>query len=412
MQELHEIAWHSPLNAVQNLAENNTDLTLLFSAKKTSYSGNYSFLAWGKIDELNADEIIETEQTPLPCWFGYISYEANHDNLGIKTSPRLAKPIKFIKYQHVIKYHHQEHCCYYYGGEPQQAELLCLSPNNVGQFPQAKNIAPNFSKAQYLAKVDEAIQQIYAGNFYQANLTCKYQGELQYALNHADAVAGFIKLYALSPTPYSALIIDADECIISASPELFIKIDAKQNISTRPIKGTMDLTQSAGDLQTSSKNNAENLMIVDLMRNDFSKCAISATVKVPNLLEVDSFSNLHHLSSTISAKLPPDFKLSEVLRNVFPAGSMTGAPKIAAMKWLQSVENLNRNIYSGALGWVNGKQCEFSVVIRTLIIHGASFECQFGGGIVADSVAEDEYHEMLTKAQGIFELLGVKMLHK
>jgi anthranilate/para-aminobenzoate synthase component I len=406
---LCEIAWHSPLNAAQNLAEKETDLTLLYSAKKTSYSGDYSYLAWGKIEQQICDiDAICSQSSPLPQWFGYIKYEANHHHLGIADVNDCTEKVKFIKYENILQYNHLENRCFYFGASPKKAETLLQPNKNLADFPRAINIQPNFSKAQYLAKVNEAIEQIYAGNFYQANLTCKYQGELQQAITHKSATAGFCQLCAISPTPYAALIMNDGEFIISASPELFIKIDATQNITTRPIKGTMPSQQNAITLQKSAKNNAENLMIVDLMRNDFSKCAIYATVKVPNFLEIDSFSNLHHLSSTICAKLPPDFSLANVMQTTFPAGSMTGAPKVAAMKWLNSVENLKRNIYSGALGWINGKQCEFSVIIRTLIINGSSFECQFGGGIVSDSIAEDEYEEIMTKAKAIFDLLDVK----
>ncbi len=420
IDELQEIAWHSPVEAAQSLATQATDFALLFSAKQTSYSGEYSYLAWGVVDELTADDINAltqiNEATTLPHWFGYITYEANHANFGFDVAKNTPPQngVNFVKYANVVQYNHITEKCYYHGSEPVEAILKSLS-NDVAKshisfpqtFPKAKNITPYFLREQYHQHINDAIAQIHAGNFYQANLTCKYSGELEEKINHISAFAGFTELCTTSPAPYSAFIAQGGTYIISASPELFVKIDANNNITTRPIKGTAPITETATSLRLSEKNMAENLMIVDLMRNDFSQVAINGTLSVPHLWEIDSFKNLHHLSSTISAMLQHNFQLGDVISKIFPAGSMTGAPKIAAMKWLNIIEGAPRGIYSGALGWINGNNCELSVVIRTLITNDTQFECQFGGGITTDSEAESEYQEMLTKANGVFSLLKV-----
>jgi anthranilate/para-aminobenzoate synthase component I len=411
---LSEARWHEPLQAGSFLASLNENFTLLYSAKKTGYSGEYSYIAWGKLHQINRD-IVEMKQctnqkTPLPTWFGYLSYEAN--NAALKIEPCFAETIIpsenicFIQYKNIIKYNHKNQTCHYYGENPSIIENICKHNPDAAEFPAAKNYSSNISYADYLSKINQTIDQIYAGNFYQANITAKFYGELQQELTPQSAFAGFRKLCELSPAPYASFIANDDLFVLSSSPELFIKINDEGEISTRPIKGTV-ATEAKENLSSNPKTMAENLMIVDLMRNDLSTHAKIGSVKVPAFLEVDNFTNLRHLSSTITAQLVQDFEFTEVLSNIFPAGSMTGAPKIAAMQWISQTEQIKRGIYSGAIGWINGKECELSVVIRTLITRKNKYETQFGGGIIANSDPKSEYEELLIKAKSIFNLLQI-----
>ena len=253
---------------------------------------------------------------------------------------------------------------------------------------------------EYKQKVAVIIEKIRAGELYQANLTRKFYGEIK-----ADPFELFCKLTEISPAPYSAYIKFGDTHIISASPEKFLSIE-NGVAETCPIKGTLSSSSPAALLALSEKDRAENLMIVDLMRNDLAKTCTN--VRVPKLFEITSYKAYHHMSSTILG----DTTASplEVALGCFPPGSMTGAPKISAMKLCSELEGIERGVYSGALGWISGDACDLSVVIRTLIIQGNKFEFQVGGGIVADSTPEKELEEIYVKAGPILKALGVRDL--
>ncbi|TAE83626.1 MAG: anthranilate synthase component I family protein, partial [Alphaproteobacteria bacterium] len=246
---------------------------------------------------------------------------------------------------------------------------------------------------------------IAAGSFYQVNLTRKESGQWHEPLTPLHAWALFTRLCARSPAPYSAFISHKDSYILSSSPELFVELDAHGHISSRPIKGTLGREHASEDLHRSEKNRAENLMIVDLVRHDLAQVARVGSVKVPELYSVDSFRTVHHLSSQITAQQHPDATLATILRALFPAGSMTGAPKRAAMRWIAEHEGVQRGVYSGALGWITPREAMLNVVIRTLIATSQYYEYQIGGGIVMDSDPHDEYTETCIKARGLERML-------
>jgi len=188
-------------------------------------------------------------------------------------------------------------------------------------------------------------------------------------------------------------------------------------VETRPIKGTSprfstkELDEDSKKyLETSEKERAENLMIVDLMRNDLSRSCVPGSVKVERLFEISSYATLHHMASTVTGHKRDDVATIDLVKQCFPPGSMTGAPKIHAIKWCMEQEHIQRGVYSGALGWFDGDgSCELSVVIRTLVIEGNRFEFQVGGAITADSNAEREWQETMTKARGIMAALGIEL---
>jgi anthranilate/para-aminobenzoate synthase component I len=196
---------------------------------------------------------------------------------------------------------------------------------------------------------------------------------------------------------------------------MFLSLDTLGNVETRPIKGSAPRFEdkekdqnSKNELQSSEKNRAENLMIVDLMRNDLSRNCVTGSVSVDSLFDVTTYATVHHMSSTIRGKKKPDIATLDLVKGCFPPGSMTGAPKIKAMELCSELEQQARGVYSGAIGWFSGDgACDFSVVIRTLIMQGRRFEFQVGGAIVSDSDPIEEWRETLTKARGIAKALDI-----
>jgi anthranilate/para-aminobenzoate synthase component I len=274
-------------------------------------------------------------------------------------------------------------------------------------------IIEQHTRAEYETIVSRTIEQIRAGNFYQANITRKFYGSFDHT---PDSWQIFEALCAASPAPYSAYIRHGSVAVLSSSPECLLTVDSRGTMTTRPIKGSArrgtDETSDAAirdALKASDKNHAENLMIVDLMRNDLSRVSEPQTVNVVEQSALYSYRTIHHLISTIQSKKLTHVGVYDAVRACFPAGSMTGAPKIAAIAWCEAQEKMERGLYSGAIGWFGGgNTCDLSVVIRTLIIDGECFEFQVGGGIVADSTPTDEWRETMTKARGIIAALGLR----
>jgi anthranilate/para-aminobenzoate synthase component I len=399
------------------LLDEGEHVALLYSGMKTGYSGRYSYLAYGEETRIEGEDVhvlaaCESDtRGHLPHWFGVAGYEANHAQLGIALGLPCSlhlPTVRFCRFRNVLRYDHVQRDITSEG----HGSLPDISTHKITECditPVIAHIQSCLPWEAYHIEVDEALEHINAGAFYQANLTRKYQGAFASPLSSLQAYALFTSLDEESPAPYSALLSWGEEHLISSSPELFLGVDATGTLTTRPIKGTVPSSTTAEALQHSAKDRAENLMIVDLMRNDMAQCAVAGSVHVPAMFEVDSFATLKHLSSTITAKARADASLLDMLTATFPAGSMTGAPKRAAMQWLVQKEGMQRGWYSGALGWIHGRQCELSVVIRTLAVQRERFEFQVGGGIVSDSTPEKEYAETLTKARGICAALGIEL---
>lgn len=267
---------------------------------------------------------------------------------------------------------------------------------------------PAWSLADYTDAFDTVKNYIGSGDIYQANLTfpltCHRTGSL-------DAL--YAALQAKQSVPHGALVDLGGPALLSRSPELFFSIDAKRNIKARPMKGTAPRGGTAAEdealakwLQKSEKNRAENLMIVDLLRNDMSRISEIGSVKVPSLFAVETYTTLHQMTSSISSKLVEGTALTDIFRALFPCGSITGAPKIRAMQIIHELEATSRNAYCGAIGWIapNGAMT-FNVAIRTLTcFDDNNVTLNVGGGVVYDSDAGDEYGEALLKAR--YAILG------
>jgi len=261
---------------------------------------------------------------------------------------------------------------------------------------------PEWNAARYAQTFKQVHDYICAGDIYQANLTFPISIQAK-----GSAAAIYQALAKAQPVRFGALIEQEDSAILSRSPELFFRTDTEGRIETRPMKGTQprssDPTEDARlrfFLQTDEKNRAENLMIVDLLRNDLSRISEAGSVRVPELFAIESYATVHQMTSVITAQMRPDTGLAGIFRALFPCGSITGAPKMRAMQIIAELEPEARDIYCGTIGWAapDGR-AEFSVAIRTLLLEGARATLNVGGGIVYDSTAQSEYDEALWKAR-------------
>jgi para-aminobenzoate synthetase component 1 len=267
--------------------------------------------------------------------------------------------------------------------------------------------APQISKNEYLRKLEKVQQYIGAGDCYQVNFAHNFNAGYS-----GDTFGAYRALRKAIPSPYSAYWQWRDKCIMSLSPERFLRI-RDNRVETKPIKGTIERgktserdRRNAEALFNSDKDRAENLMIVDLLRNDLGKNARIGSVAVPQLFALESFANVHHLVSTVTAEIAADKTPIDVLRDAFPGGSITGAPKLRAMQIIQQLEAVNRSVYCGSIGYIGADlSMDTNIAIRTVVGDGNHLHCWGGGGIVADSIASDEYAESITKIKIIMETL-------
>lgn len=274
------------------------------------------------------------------------------------------------------------------------------------QTPSSAEISaflPQTSPETFVSNVARIKQWIAAGHIYQANLSQAFVAEVR-----GDLFGLYEALREASPAPMAAYLhLDGRE-ILSSSPETFLKISGR-SIETRPIKGTRprfadpdEDRRSAYELQTSSKEIAELIMITDLLRNDIGQVCEFGSVEVTEMLRLETLAQVHHLVSTVVGTLRPDVDAVAATAACFPGGSITGAPKKRAMEIIREIEAAPRGIYCGAIGWLgyNG-ECSLNIAIRSLIRTGNQLVYQVGAGIVADSDPENEYQETLHKAVGI-----------
>ncbi|AOM40361.1 aminodeoxychorismate synthase component 1 [Xenorhabdus hominickii] len=288
------------------------------------------------------------------------------------------------------------------------AWLKSLQENRKADFSLTSQWHSNMTDQQYHEKIAQIHRHLQSGDCYQVNLSQRFHADYQ-----GDEWQAFTQLNESNQAPFSAFIRLPEHCIISVSPERFILLEDKK-IQTRPIKGTLPrLPDPAEDqlqaekLANSRKDRAENLMIVDLLRNDIGRVATPGSVKVTELFVVEPFPAVHHLVSTITALLPDKYHATDLLRACFPGGSITGAPKISAMKIIEKLEPHRRHGYCGAIGYISFcGTMDSNITIRTLLTEKGKIYCWAGGGIVADSIAEKEYQETFDKLGRILPQLG------
>lgn len=279
----------------------------------------------------------------------------------------------------------------------------------VGADPAGpRTVTARHRPDEYAALIERCRDAIRDGDAYQLCLTTRFE-----VTGQIDPVAAFLRLRAATPAHHGGLIRIGDHALASASPERFLEI-ADGIVRSRPIKGTRARgTDSEADsaladeLRTSVKERAENVMIVDLMRNDLQRVCLDGSVAAERLLDVESYAAVHQLVSTVAGRLRPGIRLGEVLAAAFPAGSMTGAPKLSAMTILQGLEAAPRGVFAGCFGWVGADgRADLAMVIRSLVFHPAGAYVGAGGGITWRSEAAAEVAEVGVKARGPLAALG------
>ncbi|HKT83560.1 MAG TPA: aminodeoxychorismate synthase component I [Solirubrobacterales bacterium] len=257
------------------------------------------------------------------------------------------------------------------------------------------------SRRRYRDDVEACKRYLTAGHSYEICLTNKVTAEVD-----ADPLDLYRRLRRANPAPFSAYLRFGDLAVLSSSPERFLSVDARGLAESRPIKGTSRRGETpkedaglAAALSEGAKFRAENVTIVDLMRNDLGRVCELGSVSVPELMRVESYETVHQLVSSVRGRLRPGLGAIDAVRACFPPGSMTGAPKLRTMEILDQLEGEARGVYSGAIGWFGrGGACDLSVAIRTIVLDGKRASVGAGGAVVVDSAAEEELAEMLLKA--------------
>lgn len=359
---------------------------------------------------------------------GYFAYDLNRQLEKLpqpKQDDMVLPDCIFAFYDLVFAWDHKEEALYlfssglpYNGKErflharKRQAEILSVieqPPSYVpGNVIRQSEIVSNFIKEDYIKAIEQAIEYIYAGDIFEVNISQRFKAQVQ-----AQPFDLYYQLHQKNPAPFSGFL-NFNACqLISSSPERFLKLQDRQ-IEACPIKGTRPRSEDAAldeqykkELIESEKDRAENIMIVDLMRNDISRVCLPHSVKVPVLCGLQSFATVHHLVSTVRATLAPEYDAIDLLKASFPGGSITGAPKIRSMEIIAEMEPTARGAYCGSMGYIGfDGNMDLSILIRTYTMKRDTVTFQAGGAITAQSDAASEYQETLDKASALIKVLG------
>jgi para-aminobenzoate synthetase component 1 len=381
------------------------------------YSAFSFLLAAGVKEELRADEnafnqlqyFLDREKR----WsFGFLTYDLKNEleELSSANPDPLGFPLLyFFEPEHLIRLNGPV------------AEISSPDPDAIYHEILATAASPatgnnpvtiknRVSRDEYLAIVEKIRGHILRGDIYELNYCQEFYSENA----HIDPVAVFGQLNEISPSPFAVFFKEGDRYLLSATPERFLRKKDLKLIS-QPIKGTVARSDDpaidrklAQKLKTDEKEQAENVMIVDLVRNDLTRCAMPGTVRVEELFGIYSFSQVHQMISTIVCAADPDRPLTELIKPLFPMGSMTGAPKHSAMQLIETYERSKRGLFSGAAGYFSPEgDFDFNVIIRSILYHAGSgyLSFQAGSAITYGSIPEREYDECLVKTAGIRSVL-------
>lgn len=365
--------------------------------------------------ENNLNKDIESTTSFMGGYIGFISYDFSAHQF-INGQNHIQPSLFLGQYRSFLKYIDND--WYFFSDEENAIDLFSYIENKIENFGSnnSKNtfelkttIQPRWSKKQYFDAFYKIQEYIKAGDCYQINLTqefkAKFSGSL---LNKAK------DLWQLTNAPYAGYLKLDDFELLSCSPELFIEFNQNKQIKTRPIKGTMPRYEniekdyiSKQTLKNSQKDQAENVMIVDLLRNDLSIYANTGSVKTTKLFEIESFNQVHHMVSEIVATLKDDINPMQMLLSALPGGSITGAPKIRAMQIIEELEEEARGAYCGTLGYFNFDGTgRWNILIRSFQQYQNQLSLWAGGGITIASNAEAEYQESLDKVSAMLNLMN------
>ena len=344
---------------------------------------------------------------------GYFSYDLGR---RVETLPELAEhdikapdmAVGLYDWAVIVDHKLKTACVVGLNVEARLAWLQDHSPVSHTSFSLTTEWQSNMSQDSYSNKFDSVQEYLLSGDCYQINLAQRFNAQYQ-----GSEWQAYEKLEQYNSAPFSGFIRLEDCAILSVSPERFLEL--KDNtIETKPIKGTRPRSEEAladaeyaNDLANAEKDQAENLMIVDLLRNDIGRVAKPGTVHVPKLFDIESFPAVHHLVSTIRADLDEQYNAADLLRACFPGGSITGAPKVRAMQIIEELEPHRRSAYCGSIGYISRHgRMDTSITIRTLVAEDQTLYAWAGGGVVADSDCQSEYQETLDKLSRILPVLA------
>jgi para-aminobenzoate synthetase component 1 len=349
---------------------------------------------------------------PLGAAIGYFGYDLKNfvEKLPAKAMDDIGLPdCWFGFYDNLLVFDHAKKEVW----EVVSGRGSCQTSNQPRANSSSGDLHSNFTRESYRAAIFRAKQYIADGDIYQVNLSQRFQCAVD-----ASAPELYRALRESNPSPYCAYLDIGEAQILSSSPECFLNI-RDRHVVTRPIKGTRprgatseEDTRIAAELLASAKDNAELVMITDLERNDLGRVCEFGSVRVSELVRVETYATVHHLVSTVEGQLRKDVSPVDCVRACFPGGSITGAPKIRAMEIIDELEPHARGVYTGAMGFLgyNGLT-HLNVAIRTVVQQGRELTFHAGGGIVADSQPDAEYNETLVKAQGILNAIKQLRIH-
>ena len=369
-------------------------------------------------EQLIADFISEDDYPFNGGAIGYFSYDLAR---RLETLPVIAQDAEHIadmavgiyKWAVIVDHQQQKSVLVGHDCDEQYWQALITKFSQLPEQQQKESftvigpIESNMDKLAYTKAFNRIKQYLKEGDCYQVNLAQRFVADCK-----GNPWTAYLLLRELNAAPFSAYLNLPDVQILSSSPERFLKL-TQGLVETKPIKGTrprkLDDAEDQAEiksLENSHKDKAENLMIVDLLRNDISKTCKKGSVKVPVIFNVESYATVHHLVSTVTGILAEDQHALDLLKSCFPGGSITGAPKIRAMEIIEELEPNRRGVYCGAIGYIgfNGNM-DTNIAIRTLVHSKNTIRCWAGGGIVNDSVVEDEYQESFDKAAALLDLL-------
>ena len=371
-----------------------------------------------KTDSYNAFDDLHQYQYQVKDWiFGYLSYDLKNDIEQLTSN-------NFDGLEFPDLYFFQPKKLFLLKNDVLEIQYLSLCDDEIeSDFAEIRNlevsllpvsfivkVKPRISQSNYLQKVTQLLHYIQQGNLYEANFC------MEYYANNAEIIPHMVyeNLQLLTQTPFSCFFKNSFNYLLCASPERFIK-KTNLKIISQPIKGTARRfedsekdTYAKNRLENDLKERTENIMIVDLVRNDLSKTAVQGSVQVEELCKVQSFKQVHQMISTVVSEVAVGTSPVAILKSTFPMGSMTGAPKIAAMQIIEELEVTKRGLYSGALGYFTpGGDFDFNVVIRSILYNSEEKYVSFsvGSAITTGSIPENEYEECLLKAKAMLEVL-------
>lgn len=359
------------------------------------------------------DKLKEYQSTTNDWLFGYLTYDLknNTENLVSQNSDRLHFPeLFFFQPKRLFLLKGGELEIHYLNAIDDEIdsdwEEICDGFINFSEKQSEVKIKLKMTKDSYFEKFQEIIDHIHRGDIYEMNFCQEFFAEN----TSIDPLQVYQKLNGISNPPFATFLKVSDKYVMSASPERYIKKMGTQIVS-QPIKGTAKRSSNYEEdellkyqLEHDEKERSENIMIVDLVRNDLSKTALKGTVKVPELCKIYTFDQVHQMVSTVTSEVAHSKSPVEVLRTTYPMGSMTGAPKVSAMKIIEKVEESKRGLYSGTIGYFTpNNDFDFNVVIRSILYNQSNKYVSYsvGGAITAKANAESEYEECLLKAKAM-----------